>query len=172
MDSQRDSSLRWTTGCHCKLIAYPIVALLRRRELTRRVRLCASFVAHSQSESTLEGKALPCSYRIDITQLIVSCTCRLQLHHAVLPSPSPSTFPTPLATSRATYDTLRDRYLRAPDGRWAADVSVPAGAVLVDSAKDRPAGTATGHDLGKNNPLSLEEEVSPDPSLAGANRRH
>lgn len=74
----------------------------------------------------------------------------------MLPSPSPALFSTPLATSRATYDTLRARYLRAPDGRWAADVSVPAGAVLVETGKGRPA----GHDLGKNNPLSLEEEVS------------
>ncbi|CED83991.1 Ypt/Rab-specific GTPase-activating protein GYP6 [Phaffia rhodozyma] len=78
-----------------------------------------------------------------------------EFYLGLLPSHDPSTFLKPLSTSRVTYDTMRSQYLRAPDGRWAADVSVPAG------VKTRDVGEAAGKskgDLGINNPLSLESE--------------
>ncbi|WWC85741.1 uncharacterized protein L201_000607 [Kwoniella dendrophila CBS 6074] len=45
-----------------------------------------------------------------------------RFYHGLLPTPtSPALFPASLATSREAYNSLRRRYLIAPDGRWASD---------------------------------------------------
>ncbi|ORX33597.1 rab-GTPase-TBC domain-domain-containing protein [Kockovaella imperatae] len=52
-------------------------------------------------------------------------------------------YPTSLADSRARYDTLRSKYLVAPDGRWAADCSAPRGAVYSASTAHSEADRST-----------------------------
>ncbi|WRT63648.1 uncharacterized protein IL334_000571 [Kwoniella shivajii] len=45
-----------------------------------------------------------------------------RFYHNLLPPPtSPSLFPASLQSSREAYNSLRRRYLIAPDGRWASD---------------------------------------------------
>lgn len=48
----------------------------------------------------------------------------IQLFHGILPSPaSPQVFAATLASVRASYNEHRQRWLVAPDGRWASDCS-------------------------------------------------
>ncbi|GEM06910.1 TBC domain protein, Rab GTPase activator [Rhodotorula toruloides] len=94
----------------------------------------------------------------------------------LLPAPTPppsvssssslSTLPTYsllLSQARTAYEELRERYLRAPDGRWAADGETggadnPAPAPPTSKAN----GVASGHlrkvDVKANNPLGLDDE--------------
>ncbi|BGP54891.1 hypothetical protein JCM8202_003400 [Rhodotorula sphaerocarpa] len=88
-----------------------------------------------------------------------------------LPSPLPSTpgstsssstfgtYSLLLSQSRSSYSALRERYLRAPDGRWVQDEDSPQGPPV----PEKGSGPAGAPRLAKvqvkgNNPLGLEEE--------------
>lgn len=73
-----------------------------------------------------------------------------------MPSPAPQLFQTPLRTSRQAYDDLRFAYLRSPDGRYPADISVPPSHGVGDRASQAaaPSGPTPS---GVFDPLSLED---------------
>lgn len=54
---------------------------------------------------------------------------------------------------RAKYDRLREKWLKAPDGKWAADCTVPEG-----EGRDR-AGRGSADVSSAWDPLNLGEEV-------------
>ncbi|BGP14289.1 hypothetical protein JCM10213v2_002234 [Rhodosporidiobolus nylandii] len=91
-----------------------------------------------------------------------------------LPSPSASadtfhTYSLQLSSSRSHYASLRERYLRAPDGKWVQDGAFSAGGQeekgkTEDNGLRSSAGSGKGAkmlqkaDASRNNPLGLEEE--------------
>lgn len=66
------------------------------------------------------------------------------------PPTSLDLFPAALATARKVYNDLRERYLVAPDGRWASDCSGGEGYAAAASSSSSSNGS-TGWD-----PLSLD----------------
>ncbi|BGO90109.1 hypothetical protein NBRC10512v2_002156 [Rhodotorula toruloides] len=68
-----------------------------------------------------------------------------------------------LSQSRTAYDELRERYLRAPDGRWVADGATgEADGPASGPSTSKANGAAGGHlrkvEVKANNPLGLDEE--------------
>ena len=59
-----------------------------------------------------------------------------------------------LQAQRRNYDLKREKWLKAPDGRWASDCSVPEGEPRGQSGSSSESGTAAW------DPLNLGEEVS------------
>lgn len=88
--------------------------------------------------------------------LLLSRSLHWKLSLSVLPSPAPQLFQTPLRTSRQAYDDLRFAYLRSPDGRYPADISVPPSHGGGDRASQAaaPSGPTPS---GVFDPLSLED---------------
>ncbi|BGP01268.1 Rab-GTPase-TBC domain-domain containing protein [Rhodotorula toruloides] len=81
------------------------------------------------------------------------------------PSSSSSALPTYsllLSRSRTSYDELRERYLRAPDGRWVADGATGEADGVATVPSNKANGAAGGHlrkvEVKANNPLGLDEE--------------
>lgn len=110
---------------------------------------------HPRSE-TADGDSRPAQFFFDLLPL---------------PSPLPSTpgstsssstfgtYSLLLSQSRSSYSALRERYLRAPDGRWVQDEDSPQGPPV----PEKGSGPAGAPRLAKvqvkgNNPLGLEEE--------------
>lgn len=87
-----------------------------------------------------------------------------QSYHSLLPPPNqPHLFPAQLAQQRQAYTTLRERYLIAPDGRWASDCSPPLhlspSSVSLPNHRLSPAAAPSptaGSSSGGWDPLSLD----------------
>lgn len=93
--------------------------------------------------------------------VLLSRSLHWKLSLSILPSPAPQLFSTPLRTSRQAYDDLRFAYLRSPDGRYPADISVPpsrSGVGGHDRSSAQAAAPSDSTSNGVFDPLSLEDE--------------